>query len=138
MIREKTKAPLIGFWMQESLLAPPLVPALPAFNGVVFNSEWQKKVNQRLCPAALAARPLSATRCRSDVCPNLFPPEAPILAAKTKPPVLLYAGVTPRGAFHLPALLDRLRQRRTDFSMEIYCDCAPSRDVKSNADYIEA
>jgi glycosyltransferase involved in cell wall biosynthesis len=66
----------------------------------------------------------------------LFAPDEPILAAKAKPPVLLYAGATPRGAFHLPSVLDRLRARRSDFTMEIYCDCLPSRDPNANAEYV--
>ena len=132
-IREKTAAPLIG-WMQESMLVPPLVPALPVFDGVVFNSEWQKKINQPFVPAHW--RQIVIRNAMNPIFAGLFPPGAPILAAKTTPPILLYAGVTPRGAFHLPPLLDALRQRRTDFSMEIYCDCTPSRDPKANAEYV--
>src|SRR4029079_19694322 len=67
---------------------------------------------------------------------NLFAPNESILAAKSKPPILLYAGATPRGSFLLPPLLDQLRPKRTDFSMEIYCDCSPSRDAAANAEYI--
>jgi glycosyltransferase involved in cell wall biosynthesis len=132
-IRERTAAPLIG-WMQESMMVPPTVPPLPAFDGIVFNSEWQKKINQRFAlPHWRQAVIRNAMNPRFAA---LFPPGAPIMAAKSKPPILLYAGVTPRGAFHLPPLLEHLRERRRDFSMEIYCDCTPSRDPKANADYI--
>ena len=131
-IREATSAPLIG-WMQESLLVPPLVPPLPAFDGMVYNSEWQKKINQ-----PYAQKHWRQTVIRNAMNPRfakLFPPGTSIMSAKMKPPVLLYAGVTPRGAFHLPQILDHLRKRRTDFTMEIYCDCAPSRDAESNRKY---
>lgn len=132
-IREKTKAPFIA-WMQESLFAPPLTPALQAFNGIVFNSEWQKKLNQQhVLPHW---RQVVIRNAMNPRFANLYAPGESILAAKTKLPILLYAGTTPRGAFHLPALLDHLRPKRTDFSMEIYCDCAPSKDAKANADYL--
>jgi glycosyltransferase involved in cell wall biosynthesis len=133
LIREKTSRPLIG-WMQESQFNPELVPSVPAFDGIVFNSEWQKRVNQ---PFVLPH--WKQTVIRNAMNPrfaDLFGPDEPILAAKTKPPVLIYSGVTPRGSFHLPAVLDALRPRRADFSMEIFCDCTPSRDPKANVDYI--
>lgn len=132
-IREKTKAPLIA-WMQESQFIPPLTPAMQAFDGVVFNSEWQKRVNQaHVLPHWRQAVIRNSMNPRFAA---LFEPGESILAAKTKPPVLLYAGTTPRGAFHLPAILDHLRTRRRDFTMEICCDCAPTRDADANAEYI--
>src|ERR1700742_3708392 len=115
-IREQAKAPFI-VWMQESLFAPPLTPAMQAFDAIVFNSEWQKKINQRhVMPH------WKQTVIRNAMNPrfaNLYAPGESILGAKAKPPVLLYAGVTPRGAFHLPKILDHLRPKGTDFSMEI-------------------
>ncbi len=133
LIREKSTRPLIG-WMAESQFNPELVPALKAFDGMVYVSEWQKRVNQ-----SFVHPHWQQTVIRNAMNPNfanLFPPIEPILAAKTKRPVLIYSGVTPRGSFHLPAVLDALRPRRTDFSMEIYCDCLPSRDPDANAKYV--
>jgi len=133
LIREEAVCPLI-VWMAESQFNPDLTPAAKAFDGVVFVSEWQKRVNQshihphwRQTVIRNAMNPRFAT---------LFGPDEPILAAKTKPPVLIYSGVTPRGSFHLPQVLDALRPRRTDFTMEIFCDCLPSRDPQANLKYV--
>ncbi|MGE3622290.1 MAG: glycosyltransferase family 4 protein [Bdellovibrionales bacterium] len=131
-IREGTKVPLIG-WMHENLLVPPLSPPLPALDGVVFVSEWQKKINQPYVPPHWRQHVIR--NAMNPAFATLFPPGASVMTAKARPPVLLYAGSTPRGAFHLPAVLEALRKRRSDFTMEIYCDCAPSRDAKSNAEY---
>ncbi|HUY68619.1 MAG TPA: glycosyltransferase [Alphaproteobacteria bacterium] len=133
-VREKTKAPFIG-WMQESLLGLPLVPALAEMDGVVFNSQWQQRINR---PYVLPHwRQTVIKNAMNPRFANLFPPGTPIMEAKTKPPILLYAGVTPRGSFHLPAILDRLRPKRTDFTMEIFCNVAPTRDPEANANYIK-
>jgi glycosyltransferase involved in cell wall biosynthesis len=58
------------------------------------------------------------------------------MAAKSRPPVLLYAGATPRGIIHMPVLLDHLRVKQNDFTVEMYCKCAPSRDPKANDEYL--
>lgn len=133
LLRESTKAPLIA-WMHESTFNPELVPALEAFNGVAFVSEWQQRIN----------RPHAHPHWRQAVMRNamnpramdLFEPGAAILPAKLQPPILLYAGATPRGAFHIPSLLDHLRPKQGNFTAEIYCDCTPSRDPKANEEYI--
>jgi glycosyltransferase involved in cell wall biosynthesis len=133
LIRESTKAPLVA-WMHESTFDNAMVPALDYFSGAVFVSEWQRRVNQsHLRPHWKQAVIKNAMNPHFA---DLFPPEAKIIPAKAKPPILLYAGATPRGAFHIPPLLDRLRPRRTDFSMEIYCSIAPTRDPESNKAYI--
>jgi glycosyltransferase involved in cell wall biosynthesis len=133
LIREQNQKPFIG-WMHESQFYPGLVPASPALNGIVYVSEWQKKVN-----TAHRQGNWKETVIRNAINPQIagmYAPAEKILGAKSKPPVLLYAGSTPRGAFHLPPLLDVLRPLRADFSMEIYCDCTPSKDPKSNEAYI--
>jgi glycosyltransferase involved in cell wall biosynthesis len=133
-VREGSKAPVIA-WMHESSFNPELVPALEAFHGIAFVSEWQKRINQ-----SLAHPHCKQTVIRNAMNPRamyLFAPGEPVLAAKAKPPVLLYAGATPRGAFHLPAVLDHLRPKQKDFTMEIYCDCLPSRDPVANAEYLK-
>lgn len=134
MIREKSRAPIIG-WMQESAFTPELNPALDVMDGVAFVSEWVQRIN----------RPHAKPHWRQAVLRNamnprfagLFPPGTAILESKTRPPVLIYSGSTPRGAFHMPPLLDALRKHRTDFSTQIYCDCAPSRDASANKAYID-
>jgi glycosyltransferase involved in cell wall biosynthesis len=109
------------------------VPALPHFDGIAFVSEWQQRIN----------RPHAQPHWKQAVLRNAMNPRAmnlfageKIMAAKARPPVLLYAGATPRGAFHIPPLLDHLRPKLGEFSAEIYCDCTPTRDAESNAKYI--
>jgi glycosyltransferase involved in cell wall biosynthesis len=134
LVRTHTKAPLIA-WMHESAFKEPLTPALDAFDGVVFVSEWQKRVNKKY------ARP----HWRQAVIPNAmnplvarsFGPQEPILAVKEKPPIFLFAGSFARGAFHIPPILDLVRQKRTDFSVEMFCNLTPSKDEKQDALYID-
>ena len=132
LVRANTKAPLIG-WMHESAFAPPLTPALDAFDGMVFVSEWQQRVN------AGAARP----NWKQAVIRNAMNPavaesflDEEILPAKITPPILLFAGSFARGAFHIPPLLEKIRPHRTDFTVEVYCNLDPSRDVDKDAAYI--
>lgn len=133
-IREKNKAPLIG-WMHESTFNPELVPALSIFDGMVFVSSWQQRINR-----SLAKPRWKQAVIRNAVNPlfeAMFPPGTPVLAAKAQPPVLVYAGSTPRGSFHLPPIMERLRKKCGDFSVEIFCDCAPSRDPQASAAYAD-
>ncbi|MDP9126823.1 MAG: glycosyltransferase [Pseudomonadota bacterium] len=134
MLQENSKAPLIA-WMHESTFEPQLVPALSVFSGVAFVSEWQKRVNQPHVQAHW--KQVVLRNAMNPRALELFAPGDTILASKARPPVLLYAGATPRGAFHMPPLLDALRLKQNDFTVEIYCDCTPSFDVKANADYIK-
>lgn len=132
LVREKTRAPLIA-WVQESTLTPPFMAPLAAFDGIAFVSEWQKCINQ----------PLVQPHWRQAVMRNamnprfaqLFPPGTPILAAKTKTPVLIYSGATPRGVLHMPNVLEHLSRKRRDFSVEICCRVSPSRDAEINEAY---
>jgi glycosyltransferase involved in cell wall biosynthesis len=134
LIRESTKAPLIA-WMHESTFDDKMVPALNSFGGAVFVSEWQRRINQpHLRPHWKEAVINNAMNPRFN---DLFPPGTSLSAAKTEPPILLYAGATPRGAFHIPSLLDRLRLLRRDFTMEIYCSVTPTRDPDANKAYID-
>src|ERR1700722_10277895 len=41
LVRENSNAPLIA-WMHESAFSPEFVPALEAFDGIAFVSEWQR------------------------------------------------------------------------------------------------
>ena len=132
LLRESTKAPLIA-WMHESSFNPELVPALEAFNGVAYVSEWQKRINQ---PHAKPHWKQAVLRnAMNPKAAELYGPGEAVLPTKAHPPILLYAGATPRGAFHMPPLLDHLRPKKQDFTAEIYCDCKPSRDNKANEEY---
>jgi glycosyltransferase involved in cell wall biosynthesis len=133
LVRESTDVPLIA-WMHESSFNDAMVPALDQFTGAVFVSEWQQRINQtHILPKWKQAVIRNGMNPRFAA---LFPPGTPIIPAKTRPPILLYAGATPRGAFHIPPLLDRLRPRRKDFSMEIFCNASPTRDPQANETYI--
>jgi hypothetical protein len=134
LVRKHTEAPLIG-WMHESVLAPPMTPALDVFDGMVFVSEWQQRGNQA------NMRPhWKQTVIRNAMNPAAafsFAVNESILAAKPNPPVLLFAGSFARGAFHIPPLLDKIRTHRRDFSVEMFCNLNPSRDSEKDAAYIE-
>jgi len=133
LVRAHTKKPLIA-WMHESAFVPPMTPALDAFDGVAFVSEWQQRVNQA------SVRPhWKQVVIRNAMNPAVaasFGPEEKILPAKTKPPILLFAGSFARGAFHIPPLLDKIRKQRGDFSVEMFCNLDPSRDPAKDAEYI--
>jgi glycosyltransferase involved in cell wall biosynthesis len=134
LVRKHTQAPLIA-WMHESVFAPPMTPALEAFDGVVFVSEWQQRINQN----ALKPKGKQAV-IRNAMNPSVMPAFAAnesILGTKTKPPILLFAGTFVRGAFHIPPLLDKIREVRTDFSVEMFCNLDPSRDPTSDAAYVK-
>ena len=134
LIRDHTKVPLIA-WMHESAFASPMTPALESFDGVVFVSEWQRRINQN------SLRPeWKHTVIRNAMNPRhllSFAANEPILAAKTKPPILLFAGTFARGAFNVPPLLDIIRKVRVDFSVEMFCNLDPSRDPERDAAYVE-
>ncbi|MDR3424806.1 MAG: glycosyltransferase [Alphaproteobacteria bacterium] len=133
LVRKHTQAPLIA-WMHESVFAAPMTPALADFDGVVFVSEWQQRINQQ---AALpnwkqavirnAMNPLVATSLAAN---------EPVLAAKCTPPVLLFIGSFARGAFHIPPLIEKIRAERSDFSVEMFCNLNPSHDAARDAAYV--
>jgi glycosyltransferase involved in cell wall biosynthesis len=133
LVKANTKSPLIG-WMHESAFADPMTPALDAFDAMIYVSEWQKKVT------AKDAKPhWKQTVIRNAMNPAVaksFPPGEKILPAKTRPPVLLFAGSFARGAFHIPPLLDKIRSHRSDFSVEMFCNLDPSRDAEKDSAYI--
>lgn len=127
-VAEGARVPLIA-WMHESQFKPPLMPALPEFAGVVFVSDWQHRVNQAaLLPAQSAAvihnamNPLAA---------SMFAPDASITAAKQ--PVAVYAGSTPRGVLHLPAIWPPLHEAFPDLRLQIFCNPAIGTDAAQNA-----
>ena len=106
LVRTHTNAPLIA-WMHESVFAAPLTPALADFDGVVFVSEWQKRVNQN---AACAHWKQTVIRnAMNPAVEESFSPNTAILAAKPSPPILLFVGSFARGAFHIPPILDKIR-----------------------------
>lgn len=133
LVRTQTSAPLVA-WMHESQFSPPLVPALNAFDAVVFVSDWQKKVNQ--IHAKPHWREAVIRNAMNPGATQLFPPGTAILPHKVKPPSLIYAGSFARGAFHIAPILDRLRLRHPDFTMKIFCETSPSKHAPSDEAYI--
>ena len=134
LVRQHTKAPLIG-WMHESLLAPPFTPPLADFDAMVFVSAWQQKINQQF-----AQRHWKQTIIGNGMNPAIakqFAPQESIRAAKTELPLALYVGHFARGAFHVPAIVERMAAKRSDFSVEIFCNEDPSSDAEANARYID-
>jgi len=133
LARQASKAPFIA-WMHESSLQTKLTPPSKAFDGIVYVSEWQQRVNR---PFALSKWKQAVIRnAMNPRAANLFPPGAPVLAAKQNPPVLLYAGGAARGVVHLPPILEDLRKKTPDFSMEIFCNTDPSGHKESDEQYI--
>ena len=131
-IRDHTTAPLVA-WMHESQFATPLVPVVDVFDGVVFVSDWQKAVNQ------VHVRPhWKQATIRNAMNPgiaDLFPGRTSVLAAKSDPPLLIYAGSFARGAFHVAPILDQLRPLLRNFTVKIFCNTAPSGYAPSDEAY---
>ncbi len=121
--------------MHESVFASPLTPALSAFDGVVFVSEWQQRVCQN------AARPKwRQAVIRNGMNPLVagsFATGQAIMPQKIQPPVLQFVGSFARGAFHVPPVLEKIRAVRTDFSVEMFCNLDPSRNVAQDKKYID-
>lgn len=127
-VAEGARVPLIT-WMHESRFAPPLVPVLPQFSGVVFVSDWQHRGNQ----FALLPRQ-RATVIRNAVNPlavTLFAPHETITTPKL--PVAVYVGSTPRGVLHLPAIWPPLHAAFPDLRLRIFCNPAIGQDAAQNA-----
>ena len=134
LVRAHTQKPLIA-WAHESVFAPPMTQALEDFDGVVFVSEWQKRVNQ----ASVKPNWKQAV-IRNAMNPAVaasFPAGAPILAAKETPPLLIFTGSFARGAFHIPPLLDKIRPHCKDFSVEMFCNLDASRHAASDTAYAD-
>lgn len=126
LVKQSTTAPLIA-WMHESLLGGQFLTPHPAFSAIVFVSKWQQRTNQTLCQPHW-----QQALIRNGVNPalnDLFQPDEPLLPLKSQPPVIIYAGATPRGAIYLPAILRGLYQQRTDWLVEIYSACTPTGDA---------
>jgi glycosyltransferase involved in cell wall biosynthesis len=134
MVRETTSAPLV-IWMHESTFEPKLTPALPIFDGIIFVSEWQSRVNQKFLPKHW--RQTIIRNAMNPVFADMFGKISSVLDTKVRPPVLIYAGATPRGVLYMPLLLKHLRELRGDFSVEIYSSCAPTHDAAINAQCLE-
>lgn len=134
LVQDNSRAPILA-WMHESTFDPKLVPALEAFRGIAFVSEWQQRINQ---PHVLPHwKQVVLRNAMNPRAMDLFQHGEKIMAAKARPPVLLYAGSTARGSFHLPPLLEKLRPLHKDFTLEIYSDVTPSRDAESNKKYTD-
>jgi len=134
LVKAHTKAPLIA-WMHESAFSDPMTPALEVFDGVVFVSEWQKRVNQKAVHSSWKQTVIR--NAMNPLVASSFSLQDKILPFKAEPPILLFAGSFARGAFHIPPLLDVVRKTRQDFSVEMYCNLDPSRDAQKDAAYIK-
>lgn len=134
LVRAHTNAPLIA-WMHESAFSSPFTPALEAFDGVVYVSDWQKHVCQ--ASAQPHWRQAVIRNAMNPAVAASFPADAEIRGVKTTPPVLLFAGSFARGAFHIPPLIEKIRAARTDFSVEMFCNQNPSRNAQQDATYID-
>ena len=133
LVHTNTQAPLIA-WMHESVFAPPLTPTLEAFDAIVFVSAWQQRINQH---ATLPHWKQAVIRnAMNPAVAESFAPHEAILPAKAQPPILLFAGSFARGAFHIPPLLDKIRETRQDFSVEMFCNLNPSHNPDTDAAYI--
>jgi len=133
LVRAHTKAPLIA-WAHESAFRAPMTPALEAFDGVVFVSEWQQRVNQTVVKPHW--KQIVIRNAMNPAVATSFPSGGKILPSKQVPPIMLFAGSFARGAFHIPPLLDKVRQQRNDFTVEMFCNLDPSRDVEKDTTYI--
>ncbi|HEU0117728.1 MAG TPA: glycosyltransferase [Alphaproteobacteria bacterium] len=127
VVRQATRAPLLA-WMHESTFHPKLVPVADAFDGIVFVSEWQQRINQSQVPK----------HWKQAVLRNAMNPAAENAGdhAKASPPLLIYAGGAARGVFHLPPILEKLGQLQKNFDVEIYCNTNPSGDATQDEKYI--
>jgi glycosyltransferase involved in cell wall biosynthesis len=57
---------------------------------------------------------------------HLFDDDENILSTKQQPPIIIYAGSTPRGVIYLPAIITQLATHRRDFTLEVFSACAPT------------
>lgn len=125
-LRKKTSAKIIG-WMHEAAFNDPWILPLPEFDGFVFVSNWQCKINASLVQA----------HCKVAVIPNGIAPAfhqlfdgASIMTAKAAP-ILVYAGSSKRGLFHLPQIFPALKQAMPELTFEVYSDCNIDNDVQA-------
>ncbi len=133
-VRQNTNAKLTA-WMHESQFEGKLVTPLPAFDNIVFVSDWQARVNE-----AASLPHWRRTVIRNAMNPRyatLYAPGEPILSAKDKPPLIVYAGDFVRGAFHIPPILLKLREIDPNFTMEIYCETELQSDPQNAAAYFD-
>lgn len=131
-IRKITRKPLIA-WMHESMFDGGVIAPLPDFDGVVFVSDWQTKINR----AHILFR-WQTTVIRNAMNPRfaaMFGANEPILPAKNRLPILLYAGDFQRGVFHVPPILKALCPQDDRFTAELYTNTQFSPDAQFDKQY---
>lgn len=131
--RQATDKPLIA-WMHESKFGNALVSPLPEFSGVIYVSEWQKRINQPYAHSHW--KQIIIRNAMNPAAAHLFAADESVLAAKTKPPVLLFSGTAPRGVMHIPPILDLLRPKLGDFSVQLFCNTNPSGHAGQDEKYV--
>lgn len=132
LLRQRVRVPFIA-WMHESCFEPNYVQPLPQFDGIVFVSNWQAKINE----AQTSFRWHKAV-IRNAIYPRfaeMFDPNEPILPQKSDPPVLFFAGDFPRGAFHIMPILDELRLIDQNFTTEVFTSATFSPNPETDKEY---
>lgn len=108
---------------------------IAAFDGVVFISEWQRKVNKPALPASIDTPVL-----RNAMSPRfaaLGTDAAALLTQKEQgPPTAVYVGDTPRGLFNLLGAWPAIHEACPDVKLEIYCN--PTRKNEAEDDKLFA
>ncbi|MDD3288241.1 MAG: glycosyltransferase family 4 protein [Alphaproteobacteria bacterium] len=134
LMRQQTSAPLIA-WMHEGSFTRDAVQPVAEFDGIVFVSEWQSRINE--CLVSFRWKQTVIPNAINPHFANLFTSDEPVLAAKRRdPPILLFAGDFPRGTFHLIPVLDALRPLDSDFTTEIFTSLIFSPNPETDDEYI--
>lgn len=122
-------------WMQEATWQTPWIAPSPHFNGVVFISEWQRKVNKLALPATVDTPIL-----RNAMSPRfaaLGEDPAALLAQKQSgPPTAVYVGDTPRGLMNLLGVWPAIHAACPEVKLELYCN--PTRKNEAEDDKLFA
>ena len=127
-LRARCKAKFVG-WMHEACFQSPYILPLSEFNGMVFVSEWQKNLNASLVPPTTKACVIG-----NGIAPgfhDLFA-KAPVLAAKSMPPVAVYAGSSKRGLLLLPEIIPLIHAAHPEIQFEIYADTIVANNEDEN------
>ncbi len=135
LLRPLTRAPFIA-WMHEVTFKDKFVQPLPAFQAYLFVSEWQARINAGFLTAG--QRVMLLRNAMHPAFADLWAEGDDLMAAKSKPPVILYAGDYQRGAMHVPLILKGLCALESDFTVAMYTDPSFSPDPSVNQACVDA